>query len=177
MSGTRDTVTCQGGFSVRTVVTRWIQHTEYNSRKPRYRWPVRWNRIPLSRGWGMYRSAYEEEKAIITEARCILRRTFVEGELETIPECRVINGLEYKNYDDQLIEQERVLESKWLMSRVNYAQKQGQRKEEARVVCISEGRHHDPPAFKYHVVCDGAMKSAPGCDTSAGWKGRSKFEL
>lgn len=119
---------------------------------------------------------YEEEREILDKARQMLRATFVEGELMTIPELRVINGLDYKRMDDQLLDEVEALERAWKITR--YVASQGKQKKLEPVPhreIVSQPKNPD-----YRVVWSGSKKrgmSANQCGTSGAFRGKTRREI
>lgn len=125
------------------------------------------------------RKKYEEERDVLDKARQMLRSMFVEGELTLLPELRIMNGLDYKRMDDQLLEDVEVLERAWKITR--YVASQGKQKK------LEPTPHEEavtqPKNSGYKVMWSGTMAakgrgmSANQCSTSGAFRGKTRGQI
>lgn len=126
---------------------------------------------------------YEEKRVELEETRVFLRQEFLEQQ-DWIPEARTFDGCEYKRQDDQLLAQLELLERQRNFSKYLFSQRQDSRSNMVsdieRALMGGNGKPNIlPPAPKYKVVWNGAMKgrSSDGCSTSSAFRGKTRSEI
>lgn len=117
---------------------------------------------------------YEDQRTVLELARQALRSVFVQGELDTLPELRVINGMDYKRLDDQLLAESEELERRWKITR--YVASQGKQKK-FEDTPRTENPVREIQGEKYRVVSSGALKSAGMCTTSSAFRRGKRSDI